>query len=226
MNLKRLLVASSLIIASNAFAVSFDLEADLLQTSTPGAAMSQSGLIMLVADTDGNGFGQAVATSIGSGTGDRTSDGLFLDGVGGDDLILFGSNLTDSGTDGVLAVFPSLTLGTYGGKSWDQGDSLALVWFPGLTTSSSMTAANDSYGLFTSLTPDAGSVWSTPANNVGSYQLYIFTTNSAVLPAGAGTGTSSPSDLVAGLTVVPEPSTYALIAALGCLGVIILRRRK
>lgn len=199
--------------------VSLRLKTDLLQTSTLGQAAPTSTLVILVADTSGNGFASLTGSSLGSGTGNVFSSGFTLNGAS-DDLVLWRGDLSAFGTPGVLneSLF-TLTLGTYGGRTWNAGDGLALLWFPSLDLSSTTASVGTSYGFVTGGT----TAWTTPAGGSSAEDLFIFTSNSAV----NGVGSSSPSLLVASQTVsaIPEPATNAALAAFAALGVAWYRRR-
>src|SRR5262245_27795490 len=94
--------AFATLMASTAFAtISFDMQAEKLRTSG-GVNAPTTTLVMLVADTNGNGFG-----SIQSGA--SLSVGSFLN-AGADDRILFKSNIATTGIAGDFADFQSLAL--------------------------------------------------------------------------------------------------------------------
>jgi hypothetical protein len=197
-------------------AISFDIQADKLQTSG-GAAAPTTTLALLIADTGGTGFGSiqsGQSTGLNSVVGDS------------DDRVVGRFDLSANGTPGYLGVNPGGF--TYAGvTNWAQGQALRLVWLPTLTTSSSSIASGTSYGAYTSATGiDGGSPWTTPAGgatgSTSNYKLYMFTSNGVIQ-----TGSTASSAGLASLTVagaVPEPSRV-MLAAMG-LGAFVLRRRR
>jgi len=207
--------------ALSAQTISFDLQADLLQTATTGNAMPAGGLVMLLADTSGDGFATPGTPGIGSGTGDVTANASLFDGV--DDLILWRGDLSASGLDGVLAESFSLAPGTYGSAAWDVGDALALAWFPDLDLSSLTFAGT--YGLYSeTASPVATSEpWTTPASGTSGYALHAFSMNSAALPTGPGTGSLAAGNLAA---TVPEPAAYGTLMGVSVLALAWLKLRR
>jgi MYXO-CTERM domain-containing protein len=202
--------------------VSFDIEADLLQTALLGEAMPSSGTVMLLADTMGDGFGAVEAFSF---TGELSS-GLTTNGSGGDDLVLWVSDLTNNNIDGMLFGWASnITLGSYGDNTLSEGDALALVWFPEVSLGDGLVNVGASYGVFAQVTGSLESVWSMPADGSSAHGLYIFTENSAVLPYGEGSGLLDSSLLQADQIAVPEPATATALLGLAALGLVAGRRR-
>ena len=57
------------------------------------------------------------------------------------------------------------------------------------------------------------------SSDVGTYAAIGTLTN------GAGTGVADPYLQTASLSAVPEPSSYALLAGMACVGYMIVRRR-
>ncbi len=216
-----LLCAAGMMPAANA-TVSFDIQADQLQTLTAGEAMPTSGVVMLLADTQSNGFGTVEAFSF---TGDLSS-GVTSNGSDGDDLVLWYSDLASSATDGVLAGWAaSVSLGSYGANTLSEGDALALVWFPDVSLIDGLVGVGQSYGLFDETAGSLGSQWITPADGASAYGLYAFTENSILLPGGAGTGDLASSLLVADQMTVPEPAATAALLGIVTLGLAVCRRR-
>jgi hypothetical protein len=118
--------------------VSFDVAADRLDDSN-GAPVPAGALVLLVADTDGDGLDQAVAGEV--------SLRSFLDGASGDDLIVYRSDLSALGISGAFGVSTGgLELDGAGGGRWSEGDTLYLVWFPNLSLSTGSLPPGEAYG--------------------------------------------------------------------------------
>jgi MYXO-CTERM domain-containing protein len=195
--------------------VTFNINADLLQTATAGTAAPTSGLVMLVANTSTTGsFGSTsvqAGAPLGVGANIMTNDVILKEwSIGG-----------SSGTAGAFydttgALSTSLT----------TGNPLALLWFPTLTTSSSTATASAPYGIYTGPgnngTGDTSAAWSVPAAG-STVTLDMYTSNAAFGPYNSPLANSAG---VASLTVsgAPEPSR-AILAALG-MGALLLRRRR
>lgn len=179
-----------------------------------GTSMAPGSLLLLIA---------AGADGIFSNT---LSSGQF---VSGDDLLLasssfnmFGGDQTKQPTDETLSTFNATTSPT--------GQLVALRWFPAITLQQFSTAvtptAGQHFGTYnpsmypavngTNLAPDGGQPWAAPAT--GLVQLNFFTTDST------DGGTQLPIEGFAQFTVVPEPSTWALLTV-GVLGLAAMRRR-
>lgn len=211
--------------------VSFQLYFDLVQTSVSGVPASVDTQYFLVVDTNGDGFASLQAgISFGAGFGDLTSQGLLADALSTpDDLLLFRGTLATAGNEpGIItASTPSLTLGTYGGRTWKVGDPLALLWFPGGTASftgaDSRVVSGASYGFArVSGTPSSGDVWTTPSDGTSLHALTLATTNAI-----GSTGTGAPALLVASSVVaIPEPASTAALAGVVALLVLAYRRRR
>ncbi len=118
--------------------VSFDVAADRLDNIN-GSPVPAGALVLLVADTDGDGLEQAVAGGV--------SLRSFLDGASGDDLIVYRSDLSALGISGSFGVSTGgLELDGAGGGRWSEGDALYLVWFPNLSLSSGSLPPGEAYG--------------------------------------------------------------------------------
>ena len=131
--------------------ITISVQADSLRTGT-GAAAPTTTLAMIVADTDANGLGTAIIGTIATNAS--------LNGSGGDDLILFRTNLANFGTPGVLETLVSgLDFANDPNGKWGPNDRLYLVWFPTLTTASTTLSLGASYGVIDlGVTPADGSV--------------------------------------------------------------------
>ena len=189
----------------------FDLQGEVLKNDS-GSPIPVNSLVLLVADTTNNGF-----ATIADGSSLALND--FLNS--GDDRILARYDLTNSGTSGVFAEGPSLTFG--GG--WDQGDPLALLWFPTLTLGSSTATLGNSYGFFSGPALNGSDAWITPADATNGHKLWFFTSDATVL-TGSGSNVASLGN--ASLTVtagaVPEPGRFMLSLAGVCA--LAFRRRR
>ena len=176
-------------------------------------------LILLVADTTGNGFANlqpGADVSLGTlQTNNMGVPSIFVDGS--DDLIVgrwqLGANLGDNGYFAGV----SGPIGLSG--NWNAGDALAVLWFPTLTTSSTTAPASTTYGKFLGVPVlDGSDPWITPSDG-GTINLIFQTT--------AAGGSQSNSLGTASYTIgapIPEPSRLVLLG-LGGLGVFFRRRR-
>lgn len=196
-------------------AITFNIFSDLLKTQG-GVAASQNGLVMLVADTSNDGFISAIQN------GSSLALNGAIDGLSGDDFVLARWAIGgSSGTDG--AFYDTTNELTFPGSvsGWSSGDPLALLWFPTLTTASTLASTGDTYGLYSGPGSTGSAAWITPSDGA-TVGLKFLMTDAAV-----DAGNLSPSLGDASLTVVagvPEPSR-SLLALLG-FGVLALRRRR
>lgn len=156
------LLASLLLAASGARAtVSFDVAVDRLDDNN-GALVPAGALVLLVADTDGDGLGQAISGDV--------SLRAFLDGSSGDDLIVYRSDLSSLGITGSYgASTGGLDLEGAGSGQWSEGDPLYLVWFPNLSISTVSLPAGEAYG--------ARGLGQTPADGGNDALVYVAPTN-------------------------------------------------
>lgn len=203
--------------------ITFEIQAELLQNMFEGNPAPATTNFFLLADTDRNGFASVTASTIGTGSGNLLGDELFFDGTGGDDLALWRGDFSVNGAGLISDLLNGLSLGTYSGKSWEEGDPLALLWFPTLTATDSAITANMSYGLYTDAAPIDGDSWSTPADGTLNHRLYAFSDSANTLPP-SPPGAISDSLLVADLTVVPEPSFGSLF--IGFMAALTLFKRR
>jgi hypothetical protein len=203
-----IILAGIMVSGACAQTVQFILQADLLKTST-GSALPTDRLLLLVADTAGDGFGSL-------------TDGSTLalnDFFAGDDRIIWRDDLSFDAIPGVYQKSTG-TLTLNGG--WNAGDAVALIWFETLTLATSELTTGDRYGLYTHATGlDGSNAWTTPPS--GSPELRFYTSDSSTLFLGGSNAAilGRTNDIV----VVPEPSTYALLGA-GLVGMWAFRRRK
>ena len=168
-----------------------------------GTPLPTGTLVILVADTQNNGFGTL-------STGSLTVGSL----LNGDDQVLFRATINISDPQG--SVQDILSNASFTGN-WNAGDALALIWLPGLTSASNTFSNGQSYGLFTTTSPAAGDPWVTPTS--GSLGISL----SFATQMGGGTYANSLGN--ASLTAIPEPSTYAAITGAAMLGLAAWRRR-
>jgi len=195
---------------ASAQSVTISMGAGTLYNDT-GTMLTSGRLVLLVADTNQNGFGALF-------TGSHLTAGSFLNG---DDQIL-GRAFTeaDGGAAAQFNLIPLASNPTPGlFTQLTTGDHLAIIWFSLLGEDATQLAYMDSYGLFSSssLTLD-GDPWQIPSG--GSTISINFLTQDAL-------GTHPETDAFANLTVsaVPEPATYAALLGLTVLGLAAWRRR-
>jgi hypothetical protein len=130
--------------------------------------------------------------------------------VGGSNFTIFGNNTATAVGNPVMTGAASFNIAssTPANLAITQGDSFAYIVFENSTTT---TIAGDTFRIW------RASNWTIPAdgssNNFGSFATQITTANQA-------------SNLIGTYQVVPEPSTYALLA-IGAVGLFLsFRRRK
>ena len=203
-------------------AITIQLQADMLK-DTAGAPMPTTGLFLLVASIN-----NTTLEGISAGASTAVNQLLF---TGGDDYIIARGNLAAYGVAGVLDAFLSVDPDTISAPAdtfqlagWENGDTLALFWFPTLTLGSSIIPAGTPFGSYTRNSAANGtSAWITPAEPASNYKLGFFTTDGGELSPGA-TAVNSPNSARASQSAVPEPSTLGM-AALGVIGLLSRRRR-
>ena len=202
--------------ASNAASVSFNVAAEALKDSS-GSLMMQTGVVLLVASTD-----NAVFEPVGAGVYDT---GDFIGG--GDDVILWRTDVTANATDGLLfdstppLVLDDADMGAGFIPNLTAGDPISLYWFPTVNNNGGMgevtLGVGDQLGSYTDAVGIDGSIaWLMPAS--GTFELNFLTADAANF--GPGTNPASAGD-AAGL-VIPEPSSLLSMM----LGVILLFRRR
>jgi hypothetical protein len=164
-----------------------------------------------------SGFAATAATIAGGSSAFLISDGG--DGFQYDTTaagLTFASGSTVGGTnDTVFAYNAAQNFGQIvvsGNASFSNtdaglgaGSAFALVLFDGVTTASYTTVGGQAFGFHT----DAS--WTINANNAGTF--------------GFGNQLNSLNGIGSTGTVVPEPSSYALLGGLLALGCVMLRRR-
>jgi len=200
-------------ITSSKATVTLGLQADELRNDS-GTAIGPTSLFLLVSSTTDGIFDSLTADS-------STAIGSLIAGT--DDRIVFRGDLQSSfanyGGNGALDVTASgLDLSSVSG--WSQGDKLALLWFPTLTTASSTIPAGAKYGLYTDAVGiDGSAIWATPADG-GTVNLAFYTSGGATI----GSGSNPASAGNASFTVAPEPSRM-MLGLFGILGLAFRRRR-
>ena len=173
----------------------------LLSAVAANASVTMSGAALM--NTDINGYSTAVFVSSDSGS---FTESLMNDLVSGITLTQGTTigNYTILGTGGVnFANGPSVALAgvTYNlGAGVSTGNEIGVLVFENSTTS---TIGGDAYAIYTN-------DWLAPADGA----------NGSLTGAGPYTGAAFGSS-----TVVPEPSSYALLGGLLALGFVMLRRR-
>jgi len=184
------------------YTATIDLTAGVLYNSS-GQVLPQGDLVLLVADTGTNGFGPL-------DTGSSLTVGSFLNSE--DQIIGSTTVSTQEGsypTGTAVASFPSIPVGSGSYTTLAAGDSVAVFWFTGLNSSSTVLTPG-SYGYYTTSVPADGSAsWVVPPSGAGAVDL--------VFETGADFGSNPETAGYANLTAVPEPATYALLAGVAAL---------
>ncbi len=183
--------------------VSFTISAERLQDPS-GIDMAESGVLVLVADTGGDGFQGASPTAI------VTADDYL---VGMWDIATGGGNT------------PGAFQGTTGAVSfsgdWGEGDPLAIYWFPTLSLPSEAPGEAVPYGMYANGTLDDTDPWSTPADGTSGHRLIFLTTDADNLLAGGGASDSA-DGLASNVTSGTAPADPSGLAAQAFPGMIML----
>jgi len=199
-------------------AVVIDTTAGDLQSVSPVALVPAGALAILVADTTGT----AAPNNLSSNSDLSVGSNLTLTSAGDTYQILARWN---SSAGSAQAGLLSDTTGTIAGTT--VGNQLYLLWFPGLTLSSTTSGAGTKYGEYGGTTETSGELagngsnpWLMPA--AGSHIAIT-----ALTPAEGGV--TPVSELQASLLtpgpVVPEPSSIALVV-IGLFGAVGMVRRR
>lgn len=199
-----LLAVCSLPLASHA-SVTFNINyAEYLKDASGTPIPENTGLILLVAGTDGNI--------------DMPTPSSFFPGG---NLELGRWDITDAGpSDNFPGFLSEVTQPIELGGGLDPGDPVGLFWFPTLSLSATEPGDNTPYGFYTDLDGglDGSGPWTVPAD--GAQRTLAFRTSDS--PFG---GSSDPgAGYASNLTAVPEPQTYAMIAAASLAGFAAFRR--
>lgn len=132
--------------------------------------------------------------------------------ISGSEIMLWSGAFDSStlGTAGAMAIAPA-PIPT---STLPAGYSLLVQWFPTLLS----TATTPGYGTWFGQFSTANDVtWVSPA--AGASETFTFLT----VAVGGANANSLGSAMQ--MTAVPEPSTYALLAGIACLGFMVVRRR-
>lgn len=187
---KILAFVSALALGTNSFALTLVIDAEALKDQNDTRISEGSGLVLVLADTLGDGFATNLTAGLSLSTG-----GMLI----GNDMIVAKSVVFSDGFGaGCFEVtFTGLSLA----GNWDANDSLALYWFPALSTSTSATANGNYYGVFV-----GGPGWTTPSG--GTASMNFFTSDATELNGG---GSYPASRGISSLQIIPEPSSVALV---------------
>lgn len=217
--MKRLCIVL-IVIASCPFAygrVTLELDAGILSNKDGAAPVPMNGLLQIISLPAANAGSSSMFSN--------PTPGSFVDSNRGEVIVanlrmnyLFGPGETNN-------TF-AFDLQTTAGRSPTTNDPLLLRWWPDILTDSSgnpnrSPLAGDVFGQFRSNSGEFngstnGITWFVPAD--GTFNLNFNTTST-------DRNNHPDSDGYANFTVVPEPSTYALLGA-GVLGFGLLNRRR
>jgi len=186
--------------------VTINVGADTLRDATGTPIPVGTGLIMLVADRDGNGFA-------------GPANGAF---VSGDDFeiarwsISGGVPATAGKLSAVIGPANYITVDPSG--TWGSPDPLKLFWFPTLRTSDATPHTDDAYGSFRDTdTSDGSDLWISPADGSTIGLLFLTASGSGSWDNALGNASS--------LVPIPEPWAYGVAFGGLCLAGAIVTRR-
>lgn len=199
---KFLLTLASVVVASaaNAYLISgtaiLNPDANDGSTTLPGGNLS-----FLVIDTAADGFDTGLTLSLGQ----DLSELAFI----GDDDLIIGRSATFFASE-FFATVPGNANFNLGTNGISDGDQFGIVFFDNLSSTESITSAGNNYGFYTD------SDWILGANNAASFDFGAADADTYQQLTG----------LSANQTVIPEPSTYALVfAGLALMGAVARRRK-
>jgi len=187
------------------------LTADRLNNAAGNAAAATSSLVLVIADTDDDGLTVQPGAIALNG---------FVDGSGGDDLIIDQMDLSAFSIAGVLfESTPALSFGSDPNSKWGPDDDIYVIWFPTLTNSSTSVPGGTAYGsVLMGATPTEGATVSLT---------YLSTSNSSFFGTGSQANTaanqspysnSAPSQItLTGNQSIPENSAAAVVGTLGAV---------
>lgn len=154
--------------------------------------------------------------------------------VSGNDILLSQTAFPSSSgkynhAGGVEETFNTITISTTAFPTLAVGDLLALRWFPQISwtqfNAGATPAGGNNFGTYNPFfwgnatnNPDGGNTWSVPSGG-STINLDFFTTNA--IPAGS----QNPIEGYAQFSIIPEPSSIALLSC-GLIGALGLRLRK
>ncbi len=157
------LTAALALTGSAAASISFNVAAGQLRDAS-GTALT-SGLIILVIDTDDNGFEIPSETDFAPGAGD---------------LEVYRWNFSEGGNvPGEFLAFASIA--EYN-AAWSEDDSLALFWYPTLDKTAAAPGDGANFGVFADPQMAAsGDMWFMPADGTHGHSLQFFAEGSALV---------------------------------------------
>ncbi|HEY1582074.1 MAG TPA: PEP-CTERM sorting domain-containing protein [Chthoniobacterales bacterium] len=219
--MKKLLALLFLALTTSAFAdFTVLLDAGKLKLNMGTAMPAGSVLVLVAAGGDGT-FSNTLAGGQYAAGNDILLSVISVPGS-------FGAFNTAGGADETLN---TLTISTTNFPTLATGDLLALRWFPQITAAQFALGATpvggNNFGTYNPLfygnatnNPDGGNAWAVPSGGA-TIDLNFFTTSSDF------GGTQNPSEGYAQFSVVPEPSSVALLSV-GTIGALVfgLRRKR